>query len=97
MLGKDEEGLLDWEIRFYKNFFIGTVTFILLAGALLFYLRAQPKPQEPTTSGTFYMKFGGAVCGEHYIDGCGVHLRKCDNLKEYHCMHDVSLDLDVKN
>lgn len=96
MLGKDEEGLLDWEIRFYKNFFVGTVTFIILALALLFYFHKN-KESAPVTSGTFFMKFGGAVCGEHYIDGCGVHLKKCDNLKEYHCMHDVSIDLDIKN
>lgn len=93
-----EEPLTSWEIRFYKNFFIGFITSVLIAGFIVIYWYLNPKPQppKPITSGTFHMKFGGAVCGEHYIDNCGVHIIKCDGGIEYHCMHDISFDLDNK-
>ncbi len=96
MIGKDE-GLLDWEIRFYKNFFVGSVSLILILVMVLSYWCLKIRPQQqgkPITSGTFYMKFGGAMCGHNYITQCGVHLVKCDNGKEYHCMHEVSIELD---
>lgn len=97
MLGKDE-GLLDWEIRFYKNFFIGSVSFILIfsLASAYWYVKLKPKQEKRITSGMFYMKYGGSICGENYITECGVHLIKCDNGKEYHCMHEVSMDLDEK-
>lgn len=60
---------------------------------LSIYLDMKNKPK--VTSGTFHMKYGGAVCAENYITECGVHLLKCDGrVHEYHCMHDVSFILD---
>lgn len=61
----------------------------LVSGLFLF------KNKSKITSGTFHMKYGGAVCAENYITECGVHLIKCDGrVHEYHCMHDVSFILD---
>jgi hypothetical protein len=49
---------------------------------------------KKNTSGTFHMKFGGAVCGEYIETACGITLRNCSDEKEYLCMHDVSVALD---
>jgi hypothetical protein len=70
---------------------------LLIANILVFGLRWKYPDafhEKKVTSGTFHMKFGGAVCGESYTTECGVHLKKCDNEVEYHCMHDVSMRLD---
>lgn len=64
---------------------------------LVFLSPIVPKEQETkksNTSGTFHMKFGGAVCGEYVETACGITLRKCSDEKEYLCMHDVSVALD---
>lgn len=76
-------------LAFYVNILIGTLVF---TSAAIFFLHQTPT--IPVTSGLFHMKFGGAVCGEHIKEQCGVTLKRCNDGKEYHCMHDISMELD---
>ena len=73
-------------------YFLLFAIFFILCGVLLrVVLSEQPKKQTP---GIFHMKYGGAYCLEFFVTSCGVTLKGCTDEKEYHCMQDVSIQLD---
>ena len=74
---------------FYAVLILLAIVYIA-APQVIMHMQVKTKPR----SGLFYMKYGGAICGEFHNTSCGINLKKCADDKEYYCLQDVSAVFD---